>query len=98
MGDNNYFPPKYVPGTPIYLSMESIDHMQKTCCAVWYHQVYSRELTVENMKCKIIELVAEQIMTIEQVLIESRNTKPVPLKDGQHSIYLDDSKTQILSI
>ena len=31
-------------------------------------------------------------------MVESRNTKPIPLKNGEHPLWLEDTKTQMMSM
>ena len=53
---------------------------------------------MENMKWVVIKQIATQIMAIEKVMVESRNAKPIQLKNGNYPLWLEDTKTQMLSI
>ena len=44
----------------------------------------------------VVEAIGEQILAIEEMMVESRNTKPIPLKNGNHPLWLEDAKTQML--
>ena len=50
------------------------------------------------MEWEVIDAIAEQILAIEDMMDESRNTKPIPLKNGNHPLWLEDTKTQMLSM
>ena len=66
--------------------------------AAWYHKTCGRALTQENMAWAVVEPIGEQILAIEKMMVESRNTKPIPLKNGEHPLWLEDTKTQMMSM
>ena len=44
----------------------------------------------------VVEAIGKQILAIEEMMVESRNTKPISLKNGNHPLWLEDAKTQML--
>ena len=50
------------------------------------------------MAWAVVEPIGEQILAIEKMMVESRNTKPIPLKNGEHPLWLEDTKTQMMSM
>ena len=87
--NTNYKPSVYVLGAPICI---------RAYRAAWYHLTCGCPLTKENMEWVVVEAIGEQILAIEEMMVESRNTKPIPLKNGNHPLWLEDTKTQMLSM
>ena len=86
IGDNGYVPARYYAGAPIRISGESMHRMRRAYRAAWYHKTCGLPLTQENMAWAVVEPIGEQILAIEKMMVESRNTKPIPLKNGDHPL------------